>query len=213
VIKYAMTKIKICGITNLDDALYAAENGANALGFVFAKSPRRMKVEDVRKIIQKLPPFVQKVGVFVNEVPSLILKIVKETGLTAVQLHGEEIPDFCSSLLPLTVIKGIRVKEEIDIKILQAYANVSAYLLDSFVEGNKGGTGKVFDWELALYAKKHGKPVILSGGLTPTNIQKALEKVSPYGVDVSSGVESKPGKKDKKKVKDFILKVNKYDAR
>jgi len=208
-----MTKIKICGITNLDDALYAAENGANALGFVFAKSPRRMKVEDVRKIIQKLPPFVQKVGVFVNEVPSLILKIVKETGLTAVQLHGEEIPDFCSSLLPLTVIKGIRVKEEIDIKILQAYANVSAYLLDSFVEGNKGGTGKVFDWELALYAKKHGKPVILSGGLTPTNIQKALEKVSPYGVDVSSGVESKPGKKDKKKVKDFILKVNKYDAR
>jgi len=207
-----MTKIKICGITNLEDALFSAECGANALGFVFAKSPRQVKPEQVRKIIEKLPPFVQKVGVFVNEMPSLISRIVKETGLTAVQLHGEEIPHFCTSLLPLTVIKGIRVRGESDIKILQAYAGVSAFLLDSFMEGKKGGTGKILDWELALAAKKHGKPVILSGGLTPLNILRALKKVSPYGVDVSSGVESKPGKKDKKKIKDFIQKVRKYDA-
>ena len=208
-----MTKIKICGITNLEDALFSIENGANAIGFILAKSQRQVKPDQVRKIIEKLPPFIQKVGVFVNEMPSVISKIVRDTGLTAVQLHGEEIPHFCDSLLPLTVIKGVRVKGEIDIKMLQAYTNVSAYLLDSFVEGKKGGTGKVFDWKFALMAKKHGKPVILSGGLSPSNILEALKKVAPYGVDVSTGVESKPGKKDKKKVKDFILKVKKYDAR
>ena len=208
-----MTKIKICGITNLEDALFSIENGANAVGFIFAGSPRQVKPEQVRKIIEKLPPFVQKVGVFVNEMPSVISKIARETGLTAVQLHGEEIPHFCDSLLPLTVIKGFRVKGEIDIKVLKAYTNVSAYLLDSFMEGKKGGTGKIFDWNLALLAKKHGKPVILAGGLTPANILEALKKVTPYGVDVGSGVESKPGKKDKKKLKDFISKVRKYDAR
>jgi len=207
-----MTKIKICGITNLEDALFAADCGANAVGFLFAKSPRQMKPDQVRKIIEKLPPFVAKVGVFVNEVPSHIAKLAKEVGLTAVQLHGEEIPEFCASLKPLSVIKGIRVKNEVDIKMLSAYDFVSAYLLDSFVQGKKGGTGKVFDWKLALLAKEHGKPVILSGGLTPVNILEALKKVQPYGVDVSSGVESKPGKKDKKKVKDFIQKVRKYDA-
>jgi len=208
-----MTKIKICGITNLEDALFAADLGANAVGFVFAKSPRQMKPEQVRKIIEKLPPFIAKVGVFVNEAPSHMAKIAKEVGLTSIQLHGEEIPEFCTSLAPLTVIKGVRVRDEADINMLAAYDFVSAYLLDSFVKGRKGGTGMTFDWKLALLAKKHGKPVILSGGLTPLNILEALKKVSPYGVDVSSGVESKPGKKDKKKVKDFIQKVRKYDAR
>ncbi|OGF49507.1 MAG: N-(5'-phosphoribosyl)anthranilate isomerase [Candidatus Firestonebacteria bacterium RIFOXYA2_FULL_40_8] len=208
-----MTKIKICGITNLEDALFAADLGANAVGFVFAKSPRQVKPEQVRKIIEKLPPFIAKVGVFVNEVPSHVAKIAKEAGLTSVQLHGEEIPQFCASLSPLTVIKGIRVRDESDIKMLAAYEFVSAYLLDSFVQGKKGGTGKTFDWKLALLAKKHGKPVILSGGLTPQNILEALKRVEPYGVDVSSGVESKPGKKDKKKLKDFIQKVRRYDAR
>ncbi|MFH1073490.1 MAG: phosphoribosylanthranilate isomerase [Candidatus Firestonebacteria bacterium] len=207
-----MTKIKICGITNLEDALFAAEYGANALGFVFAKSPRQIKPDQVRKIIEKLPPFIDKVGVFVNEAPSLVLKIARDSGLTSVQLHGEEIPEFCALLSPLAVIKGVRVRNDSDIKMLSAYGLVSAYILDSFVKEKKGGTGKVFDWELALLAKKHGKPVILSGGLTPLNILEALKKVKPYGVDVSSGVESKPGKKDKKKIKDFIKKVKRYDA-
>ncbi|OGF44804.1 MAG: hypothetical protein A2452_08815 [Candidatus Firestonebacteria bacterium RIFOXYC2_FULL_39_67] len=207
-----MIKIKICGITNLEDALFASDLGANAVGFVFAKSSRQIKPEQVRKIIEKLPPFIDKVGVFVNEVPSHITKIAKEAGLTSVQLHGEEIPEFCASLAPLTVIKGIRVRDDSDIKMLSAYSFVSAYLLDSFVKGKKGGTGKTFDWKLALLAKKYGKPLILSGGLTPLNILEALKKVEPYGVDVSSGVESKPGKKDKKKLIDFIRKVRQYDA-
>ena len=207
-----MTIIKICGITNLEDALFAVESGANALGFVFAKSPRQMKVDQVRKIIAQLPPFITKVGVFVNEAPSRIAKIARECGLTAVQLHGEEIPELCSNLLPFTVIKGVRVRDEKDIKMLPAYNFVSAYLLDSYIEEKKGGSGKVFDWELALIAKKQGKPVILSGGLTPVNVIEALKKVMPYGVDVSSGVEIKPGKKDKKKVKEFVQKVRKYDA-
>src|SRR3989339_883847 len=152
------------------------------------------------------------VVLFFNEVPSHITKIAKEAGLTSVQLHGEEIPEFCASLAPLTVIKGIRVRDDSDIKMLSAYSFVSAYLLDSFVKGKKGGTGKTFDWKLALLAKKYGKPLILSGGLTPLNILEALKKVEPYGVDVSSGVESKPGKKDKKKLIDFIRKVRQYDA-
>jgi phosphoribosylanthranilate isomerase len=207
-----MTIVKICGITNIDDALFAAECGANAVGFVFAKSPRQVRPEQVRKIIEKLPPFIAKVGVFVNDVPSHILKVVKETGLTSVQLHGEEIPEFCASLAPLSVIKGIRVSSEKDIKMLSAYDFLQAYLLDAFVKGQRGGTGKVFDWKLAVLAKKHGKHIILSGGLTSANILKALKTVKPYGVDVSSGVEIKPGKKDKKKVRDFIQKVRRYDA-
>jgi len=207
-----MTKIKICGITNVEDALFAIECGANAVGFVFAKSKRQVKPDRVRAIIQKLPPFVERVGVFVNEVPSRIAGIVRETGLTAVQLHGEELPEFCESLVPFTVLKGVRVRDESDIRMLAAYKNVSAYLLDTYVKGKPGGTGNSFDWKLALLAKKYGKPVILSGGLTPLNILEALRKVEPYGVDVSSGVESKPGKKDKKKIKEFIKKVRNYDA-
>jgi len=199
-----MPLVKICGITNLEDALVAVEYGADALGFVFAKSPRQVSVSQVVKIISKLPPFVGKIGVFVNESPSHVAKIAKECGLTAVQLHGEEIPELVSGLHPLSVIKAIRVKDEKDIKILSAYGNAAAFLLDTFVASKKGGTGKVFDWKLALLAKKFGKPIILSGGLNEKNVKDAVKKVAPYCVDVSSGVESKPGKKDHKKMKAFI---------
>ncbi|MEI7905240.1 MAG: phosphoribosylanthranilate isomerase [Candidatus Firestonebacteria bacterium] len=199
-----MTKVKICGITNLEDALAAVEYGADALGFVFAKSLRQISPVQARKIISKLPPFIGKIGVFVNEAPSRVVTIAKDCGLTAVQLHGEELPEFIGTIKPLTIIKTIRVKNKKDISILVAYPEVEAFLLDTFVAGKSGGTGKVFDWELALLAKKLKKPIILSGGLSALNVQKAIKIVSPYSVDVSSGVESKPGKKDHKKLRAFI---------
>ncbi|MFH1825169.1 MAG: phosphoribosylanthranilate isomerase [Candidatus Firestonebacteria bacterium] len=202
--------IKICGITNIDDALISVDYGADVLGFIFAKSLRQITPQNARKIIKKLPPFIGKVGVFVNESPHYIRKIVQECGLTEVQLHGEEIPELCGELCPLTVIKAIRVKDENDIKILSAYTSVSAFLLDSFVFDKKGGTGKKFDWKLAISAKKYGKPIILSGGLTPDNVLTAIKLVQPYAVDVCSGVETKAGKKDKKKIKEFINKARKY---
>lgn len=204
-----MTRIKICGITNLEDALLAVECGADSLGFIFAKSPRQITPQTARKIIEKLPPFIGKIGVFVNEPPSKVQRIARESGLTAVQLHGEEIPEFCAMLYPLTLIKAIRVKDEKDIAILSAYDCVTAFLLDSYSADKKGGTGKKFDWKLALLAKKYNKPIILSGGLTPDNVAEAVKLVKPYAVDASSGIESKPGKKDKKKIKAFIEKVRK----
>ena len=202
-----MTRVKICGITNIDDALLAVEYGADSLGFVFAKSPRQITAQAARKIIEKLPPFIGKIGVFVNEPPSNVQRVARECGLTAIQLHGEEIPEFCVSLHPLTMIKAIRVKDEKDIKILSAYSFVTAYLLDSYTADKKGGTGKKFDWKLALLAKKFNKPIILSGGLGPDNVAEAVKIVKPYAVDVSSGVESKPGRKDKNKLKKFIEKA------
>jgi phosphoribosylanthranilate isomerase len=204
--------IKICGITNINDALIAVDYGVDALGFIFAKSPRQITPQNAKKIIEKLPPFVGKIGVFVNESPSYIQKIFKECGLTGIQLHGEEIPELCRELHPLTVIKAVRIKDENDIKILNAYTSVSAFLLDSYVSNKKGGTGKKFDWKLAVLAKNYGKPIILSGGLTPDNVTEAIKIVNPYAVDVCSGVEAKPGKKDKLKIKKFIERVRKYDA-
>ncbi|MEK7881041.1 MAG: phosphoribosylanthranilate isomerase [Deltaproteobacteria bacterium] len=211
-------KVKICGITNLDDALFAAESGADALGFVFwKKSPRFVEPSVVKAIVKALPPFVSCVGVFVDEEASRVNGIARQAGLSCVQLHGSETPEFCRGM-ELRVIKAFRIKvtpfykgglggikQGNDIASLSGY-DVSAFLLDSYSEGAPGGTGKVFDWDCAIEAKKYGK-VILAGGLTPGNIEEALRKVGPYGVDVSSGVESSPGKKDKVKVKEFIRLV------
>ena len=208
-----MVKVKICGITNLDDALAACEYGADAIGFVFAESPRKVKPDIVRKISNKLPPFIVKVGVFVNEVPSLICKLARECFLNVIQLHGEEIPEFCkeiSSYFP--VVKSVRVRNVTDIKVLAAYKEfVSAFLLDTFVEGKKGrapfiygGSGKTFNWDFCKDANKFCKPLIIAGGLNKDNVKKAISKLKPFAVDVSSGVESKPGKKDHKKLKEFI---------
>ena len=198
-----MTKIKICGITNIEDAVTAIGYGADALGFVFfPKSPRNITPETARSIVQSLPPFITAVGVFVDEDVSNIEKTVSYVGLNAVQLHGSEPPESCN--LSRKVIKAIRIKGLSDVESLNSYKNVSAYLLDTYSPHAHGGTGHVFNWEVAVDAKKFGR-IILAGGLTPENIVEAVKMVQPYGVDVSSGVEgSCKGKKDHNKLKLFI---------
>ena len=189
-----MTKIKICGTTDLKDALAAAEAGADAVGFVFAQSPRRITPKKAKEIISKLPPFISAVGVFVNQRPKIINKIIKTCGLNYVQLHGDETPADCRKIKG-KVIKAFRVKDKKSLKAISRYS-VSAVLLDTFSPEKYGGTGKAFNWELAVKAKKFGMPVILAGGLGTGNLLKAIRKVKPFAVDVSSGIESRPGKKD-----------------
>jgi phosphoribosylanthranilate isomerase len=198
-----MTKIKICGITNLADAQAAIDCGADALGFVFFReSPRYIAPEKASAIISRLPSFVTAVGVFVDERGEAILKTVDETGIDVIQLHGDEPPESC--LLPRRVIKGIRVKSLESLEPLSEYQDiVSAFLLDTYAPNKLGGTGQVFNWEIAIEAKKFGR-VILAGGLTPENISEAIRHVHPYAIDVSSGVEFEKGKKDHRKMKLFI---------
>ncbi len=198
------TKIKICGITNLADAQLAVELGADALGFVFyPKSPRYVKVSDAANICNALPPFVVKVGVFVDELEYEIEKALNDCLLTALQFHGEEPPGFCQKFNAKS-IKAIRVRDESSLKGAAEY-DVDALLLDTYTERERGGTGKTFDWSLAVRAKELlGPPIILSGGLTTVNVQEAIRKVRPYAVDVSSGVEREPGKKDPEKLRRFI---------
>ncbi len=196
-------RVKICGITNLHDALSAVESGADAIGFVFFKgSPRCVAEDTAATIISKLPPFVTTVGVFVNEAPEQIEKIIHRTAIDVVQLHGDEPPAQCS--FSCKVIKAIRVRslESLD-PLIDYQGRVSAFLLDTYTPDAYGGTGRTFNWDIASYAKPFGN-IILSGGLTPDNVAEAVQRVSPYAVDVSSGVESHPGRKDPKKVKLFI---------
>ena len=197
-----MLKVKICGITNRDDALHAAACGADALGFVFySGSPRCMTPAQVRAIVQVLPPFVSRVGLFVNEAPERIRAIAGECGLDVLQLHGDEVPAACV-FPPYRVIKGVRPRNSVDLAPLSAYP-VAALLVDAAVPGQFGGTGQRADWQLAAQLAAAHR-VILAGGLTPDNVAAAVQAVRPYGVDVSSGVESAPGKKDPEKVACFI---------
>jgi len=202
-----LVRVKICGLTNLEDALFAARAGADALGFIFyPKSPRYITPKEARLITAKLPPFITTVGVFVDEEPDKVNKIAGEAGLGALQLHGNERPAYCAHM-GLSVIKALRVRGEEDIKSMASY-DVSAFLLDTYKKGQIGGTGEVFDWDLAVKALESGnKPLILSGGLTPDNVASAVKKVGPYAVDVSSGVESRPGVKDRDKILAFIRKA------
>ena len=198
-------KVKICGMTQLKDALFAVEQGVDAVGFIFyKKSPRAVTMRTVRAIITKLPPLVDTVGVFVNEAAERVNKIADYCGLDLVQLHGEESPAFCRKI-HRRVIKAFRVKDLQSIKKLEKFP-VSGFLLDTFSDDLHGGTGKNFDWNLALPAKKMG-PVILAGGLTPRNILQAVRQVRPYGVDVCSGVEKSPGIKDLEKVSAFLKNI------
>jgi phosphoribosylanthranilate isomerase len=199
-------RVKICGITNLEDAQAAVQAGADALGFIFfAQSPRNVSPEMARRIIEKMPPFVAKVGVFVNESLEKILQIVKETGIDTVQLHGDESPQLCEKVARenLKVIKAFRIKDQNSLTPLKEF-RAAAFLLDSYVPGQLGGTGAKFNWDLAVQASGLGTPIILAGGLVPENVRDAISKVAPYGVDVSSGVESAPGRKDHAKVRAFI---------
>ena len=199
-------RVKICGITNSEDARVAVEAGAHALGFIFfAQSPRNISQAEAKRIIEAVPPFVTKVGVFVNESLETILRIVKETGIDTVQLHGDESPEFGEQIARenLKVIKAFRIKDQSSLGALKGF-RAAAFLLDSYVPGQLGGTGAKFSWDLAVQAAGMGTPIILAGGLVPENVGDAVSKVAPYGVDVSSGVESAPGKKDHAKVRAFI---------
>ena len=196
--------VKICGITNLEDARTAVDAGADALGFMFyAASARNIDPAAAREIIAQLPAGAAKVGVFVNATAETIRRIAPECGLDTLQLHGEEMPEFCRQFAPLKIWKAVRVRDENSLRALPAY-ETDAWLLDSFTPGARGGTGEKFNWDLAVSAKNLGRPVILAGGLTPENIAEAVRQVRPFGVDVSSGVESAPGKKDAAKVRAFI---------
>jgi phosphoribosylanthranilate isomerase len=198
-------KVKICGITNMEDALIAAELGADALGFIFVKtSPRHIRPSAARKIIQELPPFVVPVGVVADTEHDEILELIEETGIGCVQLHGNESPKQLAKF-PVPVYKSFRVDKGFNLETLQRYKG-SAYLLDTYVDGTLGGTGKTFDWDIAIAAKAYGR-IILAGGLTPENIAEAVKKVQPYAVDVNSGVESAPGKKDKNKLEQLFKTI------
>jgi len=199
--------VKICGITDYEDASIAVELGAGALGFIFADSPRQITPQKARDIIRAIPPFVKTVGVFVDEGPAAIKEIIHDCGLDLVQLHGDESPDLCCELMPYT-IKALRIKDESSLRTSRIYhGKVRALLLDTYSKDKAGGTGKTFDWQLAIKIKKLGIPIILAGGLGPSNIDGAISTVRPYAVDVNSGVEERPGKKSHTLMKDLMEKV------
>jgi phosphoribosylanthranilate isomerase len=196
-----MVRVKICGITNLEDARAAVEAGADALGFVFAPSPRQIRPAKVSEITSELPPFINKVGVFVDADFEEIAGIMAECHLDLAQLHGSESPDLCKKLFP-RAIKSFRVKGKEVLALLPQY-KACAYLLDSFNPTIPGGTGLSFDWDIAREVSHYGN-IILSGGLTPQNVHQAIVKVQPFAVDVSSGVEDSPGKKDHRLLRTFV---------
>ena len=198
-----MVKVKICGITSAADALAAVEAGADALGFMFYESsPRFVTVKQSSEIIRELPPLVAKVGVFVDPAEEEVRRAIAETGIDTLQFHGEEPPEFCRRF-GLKIIKAFRVRDAGSLTATHAYVT-EAWLLDSFVAGQHGGTGAQFNWDLAAEAARRHRRVILAGGLSPANAAEAVRKVRPFGLDVSSGVESAPGKKDAAKVRAFI---------
>jgi len=205
-----MTKIKICGITNLNDALRCAEAGADALGFVFAPSPRQVAPQVAAKICERIPDSISKAGVFVNENPSTLLKTARVCQLDYAQLHGLEDQEYFQQL-NFPFVKVFQVKNKAILSEIERF-QLKLFMLDVFVNGNSGGSGKSFDWEIAVQAKRFGQ-FILSGGLTPENVGSALQRVRPYGVDVSSGVEKFPGRKDLDKVEKFIQEVKRWDSR
>ena len=204
-----MTLIKICGITNLTDALNAVDTGADALGFNFyLPSPRYIAPAKAREIIDQLPPNVLKVGVFVNE-PSLI-SIANDAGINALQLHGDESPEYCSKLKGWFVVKTLPVDDKFDPKKWREY-QVDAIMLDAKHPNLRGGTGQVIDWTLARSVQDMGAKVVLAGGLSSENVREAITAVSPYAVDACSALESGPGRKDQKKVSAFIQTIRKMD--
>jgi phosphoribosylanthranilate isomerase len=203
---HVTVRIKICGITNEEDALAAAQLGADALGFIFAPSPRQVMAERAREIIETLPPMIQTVGVFVDADPEKVNHTATYCHLDLLQFHGDETPEYCSGF-GRRVIKAIRLRSRKDLQSLSEYSSaVDALLLDTYVPNQRGGTGTTFDWNLALIAKKEGR-IILAGGLNPDNVADAVSRIRPYAVDASSGLERSEGVKDHAKLAKFIERV------
>lgn len=214
---YFRTRIKICGTTNLEDAEAAVAAGADALGFIFVQaSPRAISVRQAADIIRRLPPFVDAVGVFVDRELKEVFEIVRETGLSCIQLHGSEEPDYCRQAARMTapcrVLKAFRIGVQSRATDFTPFSEtVSGFLLDTYVKGQAGGTGEIFDWQII---GKLGlrRPVILAGGLRPENIVEAIRTVRPYAVDVNSGVERSPGIKDHDRLRELIGRVRLADG-
>ena len=202
-----MPRIKICGITNVEDGLQAAQLGADALGFVFyPQSPRFVEAEHVRNIIELLPPFISTVGLFVNEKAARVREVMEFCRLDIAQLHGDEVGGDIG-LANRRVIRALRVRDETSLQMVEKYQH-QTLLLDAWVKDRMGGTGQTFDWNLAARVSDTCR-ILLAGGLTPENVTEAIHTVRPYGVDVSSGVESSPGRKDTEKMALFIQNVRK----
>ena len=200
------TRVKICGVRSVDEAQAAIDLGADALGFNFwPRSPRYISPKDARDVIAELPPVAAFIGVFVDEESERIIDIASRVGLSGVQLHGDESPEFCRSLGSVKIIKALRVGRDFDANLISDYG-ASAILLDARIEGNYGGTGHSFDWEVAIAAKQFA-PIILAGGLTAGNVGDAIKRVHPLAIDVCSGVESEPGRKDIEKMRAFMSAV------
>ena len=204
-----MIPTKICGITNLDDANVAVENGASAIGFIFyEKSPRTISINNAKSISKHLPKTIARVGVFVNHEKDLIRLAISEVPLDMIQLHGDETPDFCNQF-DVAILKALRIKNEASLSVMDQY-DVAVFLLDTFSNDQYGGTGETFDW--SILNRKFKTPIILSGGLNPENILDAIDAVNPSAVDVNSGVESSPGKKDFNKLKSLFKNLNKTQS-
>ena len=210
-------RIKICGITRLEDALCAALAGVDALGFIFyPKSARNIEVEQARAIIEQLPPFVDKVGVFVDEQADSVLRIIHQCRLTYAQLHGQEPPDFCRELSAKAgscrILKALRVGPDATQAMGERYnGSVDGYVLDTYKKGLVGGTGATFDWRL-IEELGLAHSFLLAGGLHPGNIIEALQHVRPYGVDANSGLETAPGLKKHELIQEFIHQVRAFEC-
>ncbi len=195
--------VKICGITSEADALAAAEAGADAIGLMFYEgSPRHVTLEQAKAISAALPQHVMRVGVFVNAEEAFVHQALTECMLNILQFHGDETPEECSRY-PVMTLKAFRVQGEETLAQLEAYPS-AGYLLDAYVKDALGGTGATFNWDLAVRAQEFGKPIFLAGGMTPENVAEAVRKVQPFGVDVSSGVEIEPGRKDAEQMRTFV---------
>ncbi|QGP93717.1 N-(5'-phosphoribosyl)anthranilate isomerase [Neomoorella glycerini] len=200
-----MVRVKICGIRSYEEARQVLDAGVDTLGFVFARSPRQINPETAREIITRLPPFTTTVGVFVNEPRYSLMEIATFCRLDILQLHGDEPPEYCHGLSQ-RLIKAFRVRDASFIQAMDSYPEVQGILLDAYVPGVAGGSGRTFNWELAKDAVARGRPIILAGGLTPENVGTAIRTVRPYAVDVASGVET-DGRKDPVKIVSFLQAV------
>jgi phosphoribosylanthranilate isomerase len=204
-------KVKVCGVRSIEEAEAALDAGADAIGFNFwARSPRYIAPRAAADIVSKLSPVASTVGVFVNEEVNAIIDIATELRLSAVQLHGDESPEYCAALGSIKTIKAIRVGQDFDLGVIESYP-VSMVLLDSNIQGSYGGTGRRFDWRIAIEAKRFAR-IILAGGLNTENVWDAITHVRPAAIDVCSGVEAEPGRKDFEKLRRFMCVVARANA-